>query len=387
MTLRVLSIFGTRPEAVKMAPILLELGRTSSVQSTICVTAQHRQMLDQVLGLFEINPQYDLDLMQPDQSLAALTAAVFSNLDPVLRQTQPDWVLVQGDTTTVMAAATLAFYHHVRVGHVEAGLRTDDKYNPFPEEINRRLTSVVADLHFAPTEWSRGNLLREGIPADHMIVTGNPVIDALQSVAKMPPNQEVTALLESLGLQSDDPEGGPSPSGDAPSRLILITAHRRENFGQPLENICAAIRSLAEVYVDDVRFVYPVHLNPNVQETVYRLLDDIPNITLLPPLDYLPFVHLLKRAALVLTDSGGLQEEAPAFGVPVLVLRDVTERPEGIDAGTVKLVGTDTERIITQTRRLLDDPQVYAHMAHAVNPYGDGHAAPRIVQALINFNQ
>ena len=387
MTQRVLSIFGTRPEAVKMAPILLELGRTSSVQSIICVTAQHRQMLDQVLQLFEINPQYDLDLMQPDQSLAALTAAVFSNLDPVLRQTQPDWVLVQGDTTTVMAAATLAFYHHIRVGHVEAGLRTDDKYNPFPEEINRRLTSVVADLHFAPTEWSRGNLLREGIPADHVVVTGNPVIDALQSVARMPPNQKVTALLESLGLQSDDPEGGPSPSGDAPSRLVLITAHRRENFGQPLENICTAIRRLAEVYVDDVRFVYPVHLNPNVQETVYRLLDDIPNITLLPPLDYLPFVHLLKRAALVLTDSGGLQEEAPAFGVPVLVLRDVTERPEGIDAGTVILAGTDTGQIISETRRLLDDPQAYAQMAHAVNPYGDGHAAPRIVQALINFKQ
>ncbi len=378
MTLRVLSIFGTRPEAVKMAPILGELGRTSSIQSTICVTAQHRQMLDQVLQLFEIKPQYDLDLMQPGQSLAALTAAVFSNLDPVLRQTRPDWVLVQGDTTTVMAAATLAFYHHVSVGHVEAGLRTDDKYNPFPEEINRRLTSVVADLHFAPTEWSRGNLLREGIPADHVVVTGNPVIDALQSVARMPPNQGAASLPERLGLL---------PEGDEPSRLVLITAHRRENFGQPLENICAAIRILSEIYEDDVRFVYPVHLNPNVQDTVYRLLDGIPNITLLPPLDYLPFVHLLKRAALVLTDSGGLQEEAPAFGVPVLVLRDVTERPEGIDAGTVKLVGTDTERIITQTRRLLDDPQAYAQMAHAVNPYGDGHAAPRIVQALINFKQ
>jgi len=378
MTLRVLSIFGTRPEAVKMAPILQELGQTSGVQSIICVTAQHRQMLDQVLGLFEIKPQYDLDLMQPGQSLAALTAAVFSNLDPVLRQTQPDWVLVQGDTTTVMAAATLAFYHHIRVGHVEAGLRTDDKYNPFPEEINRRLTSVVADLHFAPTEWSRGNLLREGIPADHVVVTGNPVIDALQSVANMPPNQGVTSLLERLGLQTD---------GDGPTRLVLITAHRRENFGQPLENICAAIRRLAQVYADDVRFVYPVHLNPNVQSTVYRLLDGVPNITLLPPLDYLPFVHLLKRAALVLTDSGGLQEEAPAFGVPVLVLRDVTERPEGIDAGTVKLVGTDTERIINQTRRLLDDPQAYAQMAHAVNPYGDGHAAPRIVQALLNYKR
>jgi UDP-N-acetylglucosamine 2-epimerase (non-hydrolysing) len=378
MTLRVLSIFGTRPEAVKMAPILQKLVAKSGVQSIICVTAQHRQMLDQVLQLFEIKPQYDLDLMQPDQSLAALTGAVFSNLDPVLRQTQPDWVLVQGDTTTVMAAATLAFYHHIRVGHVEAGLRTDDKYNPFPEEINRRLTSVVADLHFAPTEWSRGNLLQEGIPPQQIVVTGNPVIDALQSVARMPPNQGVKTLLDSLGL---------SLAGDEPSRLVLITAHRRENLGEPLENICAAIRSLAEVYVDDVRFVYPVHLNPNVQETVYRLLAGVSNITLLPPLDYLSFVHLLKRAALVLTDSGGLQEEAPAFGVPVLVLRDVTERPEGVEAGTVKLVGTGTGRIISETRRLLDDPQSYAQMAHAVNPYGDGHAAPRIVQALLNFKQ
>ena len=387
MTLRVLSIFGTRPEAVKMAPILQELGATSGVQSIICVTAQHREMLNQVLQLFEIKPQYDLDLMQPDQSLATLTAAIFSNLDPVLRQTQPDWVLVQGDTTTVMAAATLAFYHHVRVGHVEAGLRTGYKYNPFPEEINRRLTSVVADLHFAPTEWSRENLLREGIPADHVVVTGNPVIDALQSVARMPPDQKVTTLLYRLGLPVAYPEGGTSPAGGEPSRLVLITAHRRENFGEPLENICIAIRRLAEVYVDDVRFVYPVHLNPNVQDTVYRLLTGVPNITLLPPLDYLPFVHLLKCAALVLTDSGGLQEEAPAFGVPVLVLRDITERPEGIEAGTVKLVGTGTERIISETQHLLEDPQAYAQMAHAINPYGDGHASPRIVRTLLNFKR
>jgi UDP-N-acetylglucosamine 2-epimerase (non-hydrolysing) len=387
MTLRVLSIFGTRPEAVKMAPILQELGATSGVQSIICVTAQHREMLNQVLQLFEIKPQYDLDLMQPDQSLATLTAAIFSNLDPVLRQTQPDWVLVQGDTTTVMAAATLAFYHHVRVGHVEAGLRTGYKYNPFPEEINRRLTSVVADLHFAPTEWSRENLLREGIPADHVVVTGNPVIDALQSVARMPPDQKVTTLLYRLGLPVAYPEGGTSPAGSEPSRLVLITAHRRENFGEPLENICIAIRRLAEVYVDDVSFVYPVHLNPNVQETVYRLLAGVPNITLLPPLDYLPFVHLLKCAALVLTDSGGLQEEAPAFGVPVLVLRDITERPEGIEAGTVKLVGTGTERIISETQHLLEDPQAYAQMAHAINPYGDGHASPRIVKTLLNFKR
>jgi UDP-N-acetylglucosamine 2-epimerase (non-hydrolysing) len=376
--LRVLSVFGTRPEAVKMAPVVQALAETPDVESIVCVTAQHREMLDQVLDLFKIIPDVDLDLMVPDQTLAELSAAVFTHLDPVLARLRPDWILVQGDTTTVMTAALLAYYHRVRVGHVEAGLRTGDKWQPFPEEINRKVAGVVADLHFAPTEWARQNLLREGVPAGQIVVTGNPVIDALQSVAGLPPTAEILSLLADIGL-------GPASASLPNTRLVLITAHRRENFGKPLENICAALRHLAEVYSDEVRFVYPVHLNPNVQEPVYRLLGDVPNITLLPPLDYLPLVHLMKRASLVLTDSGGLQEEAPGLGVPVLVMRAVTERPEGVEAGTVRLVGTDTQRIIQEARRLLDDPQAHAEMAQAVNPYGDGHAAGRIVQTLLQF--
>jgi len=363
--MRILSIFGTRPEAVKMAPIVRELERTPGVESLVCVTAQHRQMLDQVLDLFEITPDVDLDLMRPNQSLAELTARVFSHLDPVLADLRPDWILVQGDTITVMSAALLAYYHRIKVGHVEAGLRTGDKWQPFPEEVNRRVASVVADLHFAPTEWSRRNLLRENIPVEDIVVTGNSVIDALHWVAEKP------APLLPIPL--------------AP-RFVLVTAHRRENFGEPLENICAALRHLAEHYADQVQIVYPVHLNPNVQEPVYRMLGDIPNITLLDPLDYLPMVHLMKHSVLVLTDSGGLQEEAPGLGIPVLVMRQVTERPEGIEAGTVKLVGTDTERILSETRRLLDDPDAYAAMAKAVNPYGDGHASERVVEAILAYN-
>jgi len=374
--IKVLSIFGTRPEAVKMAPVVKALENHPQISSRVCVTAQHRQMLDQVLDLFQIRPDIDLDLMKPDQSLAELTAAVFAGLDPVLIQVSPDWVLVQGDTTTVMAASLLAYYHRTQVGHVEAGLRTYDKWQPFPEEINRRVAGVVADLHFAPTEWSKQNLLGEGVPESRVVVTGNPVIDAIQMVADRPPTPEVRALLSSLGLQ--EKTGG--------RRLVLITAHRRENFGRPLENICLALRSLAETYGNAVQFVYPVHLNPNVQEPVKRLLGGIPNLTLLPPLDYLPMVHLLKRASLVLTDSGGLQEEAPGFGVPVLVLREVTERPEGVEAGTVRLVGTDPDRIIQEARRLLDDPGAHAAMSRAVNPYGDGHAAGRIVQAILDYS-
>ena len=372
--LRVLSIFGTRPEAVKMAPVVRALERATGVESLVCVTAQHRQMLDQVLNLFGIVPQVDLDLMRPNQSLAALTASVFTALDPVLADLKPDWVLVQGDTTTVMSAALLAYYHGIRVGHVEAGLRTGDKRQPFPEEINRRVAGVVADLHFAPTEWARANLLRENIPAEQVILTGNPVIDALQSVAGLPPTAEIESLFRRLGL-----------NGAGAPRLVLITAHRRENFGAPLENICLAIRRLAETYCGAVQFVYPVHLNPNVQEPVKRLLSGIPHVTLLPPLDYLPLVQLMKRATLVLTDSGGIQEEAPGLGVPVLVLREVTERPEGVEAGTVRLVGADPERIFAEAARLLDDPEAHASMAQAVNPYGDGHAAERIAAAVLNF--
>ncbi len=376
--LRILSIFGTRPEAVKMAPVVRALSQTPGVESLVCVTAQHRQMLDQVLDLFQIVPDVDLDLMHPDQSLASITAAIFTHLDPVLARIQPDWVLLQGDTTTAMATAMASFYRKIKFGHVEAGLRTGDKWQPFPEEINRRIAGLVADLHFAPTEWAQQNLLREGVPAKQVLVTGNPVIDALQSVASLPPTAEVIDLLQRIGIPIN-----PDPA-DRSARLVLITAHRRESFGAPFERICLALRALAETY-PDIRFVYPVHLNPNVQGPVYRLLGEIPNFTLLPPLDYLPWVHLIKRATLMLTDSGGIQEEAPGLGVPVLVLREVTERPEGVHAGTVRLVGTDTGRIVSEARRLLDDPEAHAQMAHAVNPYGDGHAAERIVKGILNW--
>jgi UDP-N-acetylglucosamine 2-epimerase (non-hydrolysing) len=369
---RVLSIFGTRPEAVKMAPVVQRLAITPGIEARVCVTAQHRQMLDQVLEIFAIRPDIDLNLMRPNQSLAALTAAVFTHLEPVLLDLQPDWVLVQGDTTTVMAASLLAFYHRIKVGHVEAGLRTGDKYQPFPEEINRRIAGVTADLHFAPTETSRQNLLREGVPDGHILVTGNTVIDALQTIIACPPPTEITELLERLDV---------SPGG---SRLIAVTAHRRENFGQPLEDICAALKTLAEGD-PDLRIVWPVHLNPCVQETAQRTLADIPNINLLPPLDYLPMVHLMRHAVLVLTDSGGIQEEATSLGVPTLVLRQVTERPEGVAAGVLKLVGSDPRLIVSEARRLLTDPVAYAAMAQARSPFGDGHAAERIVDALLRY--
>ncbi|HEX8993508.1 MAG TPA: UDP-N-acetylglucosamine 2-epimerase (non-hydrolyzing) [Anaerolineales bacterium] len=377
--LKILSVFGTRPEAVKMAPVVRRLAAAAGIESRVCVTAQHRQMLDQVLHIFEILPDYDLDLMREDQELAELSAGIFTRLDPVFMDFKPDWVLVQGDTTTVAIAALLAYYRRIRVGHVEAGLRTFDKWQPFPEEINRRVAGVTADLHFAPTEWTRQNLLREGVDEKLIAVTGNPVIDALQYVAQQPEPEDVKQLADRLGISSrmSNVAGG---SGEG-RRLILVTAHRRESFGKPLEAVCEALKVLAAR--GDVEIVYPVHLNPNVQEPVHRLLGNAPHITLLPPLDYLPLVHLMKHATLILTDSGGIQEEAPAFGIPVLVLREVTERPEGVEAGTVKIVGTDTQRILREANCLLDDPAAYARMAHAANPYGDGHAAERIVRALL----
>jgi len=352
-----------------MASIIRLLAQTDGIESRVCVTAQHRQMLDQVLELFAIKPDYDLDLMRDDQSIAQISAAIFTNLDPVLADFNPDWALVVGDTTTVVTTSLLAFYRRIRVGHVEAGLRTHDKWHPYPEEINRRMATVIADLHFAPTEWSRQNLLREGVPDSVIKVTGNPVIDALKIVAEQPAPQEISQLLGRLKISTD-------------RRLILVTAHRRENFGQPLENICRALKELAAR--GDVEIVYPVHLNPNVQEPVYRLLKNVAHVTLLPPLDYLPLVHLMKRAALILTDSGGIQEEAPAFGIPVLVLREVTERPEGVEAGALKLVGTETSRIVQEAKGLLDSKSAYAGMAKAVNPFGDGQAAQRIVEALMS---
>ncbi len=400
--MKVLAVFGTRPEAIKLAPVIRELRRRSAereIHCRICVTAQHREMLDQVLGLFRIVPDDDLEVMSDRQTPAHVASAVLARLEPVLRRERPDWVLVQGDTTTVAAAALAAFYAGVRVGHVEAGLRTYDKWQPFPEEINRRIAGVIADLHFAPTERACQNLLREGVPTECVRVTGNPVIDALQWVAGLPPDVETTALLQQLGFSeisgaqtaghaSQESANripvsrGPQP-WDRRLRLILVTAHRRENFGRPLENICEALRRIAERYRDSVRIVYPVHLNPNVREPVHRLLGNIPNITLLPPLGYLSLVHLMKRSYLVLTDSGGIQEEAPGLGKPVLVLRAVTERPEAVEAGTVQIVGTDPEQIVRQTVLLLEDEMAYRRMACAVNPYGDGRASQRIVAALL----
>lgn len=364
--LKILSVFGTRPEAVKMAPIVRLLSQTAGVESRVCVTAQHRQMLDQVLNLFDIKPEYDLNLMRDNQSLAQLSAAIFTHLDPVFSEFKPDWVLAQGDTTTVAITSLLSYFNRIKFGHVEAGLRTHDKWQPFPEEINRRVAGVTADLHFAPTEWSKQNLLREGIDERIIKVTGNTVIDALQFVSKQPEPQEIVDLVAAK-LQT--------------KKLILVTAHRRENFGKPIEDICHALAELAKC--EDVEIIYPVHLNPNVQEPVYRLLKGMEHITLLPPLDYLPLVHLMKHAALILTDSGGIQEEAPAFGIPTLVLRDVTERPEGVAAGTLKLVGTETSHIVKEAKRLLDDESAYSKMAKAGNPYGNGHAAENIIQSLL----
>jgi UDP-N-acetylglucosamine 2-epimerase (non-hydrolysing) len=367
---KVLVILGTRPEAIKMAPVVYELRKQPQrFLPKVCVTGQHREMLDQVLRLFGIVPAYDLNVMRENQSPTQVAAAILRDLEPILQHEQPGWVLVQGDTTTVIAASLAAFYARVRVGHVEAGLRTGDKWQPFPEEINRRATSAIADLHFAPTAWARDNLLREGIPAGSIRVTGNPVIDALHIVSRMP----------------YDLRAGPLAAIPWDRRILLVTAHRRENLGRPLEEICAALLDIARAYVDDVHLVYPVHLNPNVQEPVHRMLGDVPNITLLPPLDYLPLVYLMKRCYLVLTDSGGIQEEAPGVGKPVLVLRNKTERPEGVDAGTVCLVGTRGEAIVREARRLLDDGAAYRSMAQAVNPYGDGHAAERIVEAILEY--
>jgi len=367
--MKILTVFGTRPEAVKMAPVVRQLAATSGVEARVCVTAQHRQMLDQVLRLFQIKPDYDLNLMRDGQTLPQLSADIFTHLDPVLEDFKPDWVLAQGDTTTVAITSLLCYYRRIKFGHVEAGLRTHDKWAPFPEEVNRRIAGVVADLHFAPTDWSKGNLLREGVDEKIIKVTGNTVIDALQFVAKQNEPDDVKELLLKLGIEKEK------------RKLILVTAHRRENFGEPMENICKALFDLSKR--GDVEIVYPVHLNPNVQEPVNRLLKDIKHITLLPPLDYLPLVHLMKHAHLILTDSGGIQEEAPAFGIPTLVLRDVTERPEGVTAGTLKLVGTETSKITNEANLLLDNPDRYNAMAGASNPYGDGQAAIKIAHALV----
>lgn len=373
--IRVLSILGTRPEAVKMAPVIQALEQHSFIDSYVCVTAQHRLMLDQVLSLFNIKPDFDLDLMQENQSLTDLTANILIHLEKVLGQINPDWILVQGDTTTAMTASLLAYYNRIHLGHVEAGLRTGDKWQPFPEEVNRRMISVIADINFVPTEHSRQNLLREGVPEWRITCTGNTVIDALRVIESQPVPEETTRILERIGILRDK------------KQLILVTAHRRENFGKPIENICHALRDIAEKYSSTIEMVYPVHLNPNIREPVHRLLDKVENITLLEPVAYLTMVHLMRKAKLVLTDSGGIQEEATALNIPTLVLRDVTERPEGVEAGVLKVVGSDSDCIVHETSRLLDDAEAYLKMSHAENPFGDGHAAERIVHELVDFDK
>ena len=374
--MKILSVFGTRPEAVKMAPIVRLLKETPSIESPVCVTAQHRQMLDQVLELFEIKPDYDLDLMRENQSMAQISAGIFTHLDPILAEFKPDWVLAVGDTTTVVTTSLLAFYRRIKFGHVEAGLRTHNKWHPFPEEINRRLATTTADLHFAPTEWSRQNLLHENVPDESIVVTGNPVIDALMYVSKQDEPQEIKQLLEQLGIS------GQGARGLETRRLILVTAHRRENFGEPIENICHALKQLASR--EDVEIVYPIHLNPNVQKPVNRILKNVPHVTLLPPLDYLPMVHLMKRATLILTDSGGIQEETTFLGIPCLTLRENTERPVTVEMGTNTIVGNSPERITTAAFRALDS---FETQNHRVPPLWDGHTADRILDVLLEASK
>ena len=358
---KILSTVGTRPEAIKMAPVILALKKEPWANVRILATAQHRNMLDQVNAFFGIEPDIDLDIMRPNQTLTTLTARLLLELDNVLQAEKPDVVLVQGDTTTVMAVSLACFYHRIPIGHVEAGLRTWDMQNPFPEEANRVITGKLARWHFAPTEGSRQNLLREGVQDSDILVTGNTVIDALLMTA---------AKDIEVGIDID-----------ANKRLVLITSHRRENFGQPFRNICQALRTLAENN-SDVQFLYPVHPNPNVKDVAHEMLGSSPNILLCDPLDYAPFVAAMKRAYLIISDSGGVQEEAPALGKPVLVLRDETERPEAVDQGVVKLVGPNYERIVTEAQRLLDDELAYREMARGISPYGDGLAAGRIVKTL-----
>lgn len=371
MAFKVLFIFGTRPEAIKMAPLVKEVQKSHLLKAKICVTAQHRQMLDQVLRIFQIVPDHDLNIMTSNQSLFDITAKVVSKLQGILTEEKPDIVVVQGDTTTTFAGALAAYYMHTKVAHVEAGLRTQNKLAPFPEEINRRITSVIADVHLAPTEWARQNLLRENVDPASVFVTGNTVIDALLHVVGL--------------IRNSKPDFGKLFDGiDLTKRVVLVTGHRRENFGEGFKNICESISELAGKF-SEVEFVYPVHFNPNVREPVNRILRGIANVHLIEPLDYQPFVYAMDRAYLILTDSGGVQEEAPSLGKPVLVMRDTTERPEAVEAGTVKLVGTDKRKIVESVSRLLTDQQEYAIMSKAHNPYGDGKASGRIVKIIEDY--
>ncbi|MCE8018917.1 UDP-N-acetylglucosamine 2-epimerase (non-hydrolyzing) [Halomonas sp. MCCC 1A11036] len=371
MSIKTLCVFGTRPEAIKMAPLALSLAVDERFDAKVCVTGQHREMLDQVLELFELEPDHDLNIMKPGQDLTDVTTSILQGMKGVLAEEKPDIVLVHGDTSTTLSATLAAYYQQVPVGHVEAGLRTGNLYSPWPEEANRKLTGALAELHFAPTERSRQNLLEEGVAPSKVFVTGNTVIDALLDVVKKLENSASfqERFTEQFGFL------------DASRKLILVTGHRRESFGGGFERICQALHDVAARH-PETQIVYPVHLNPNVREPVNRLLSDIDNVHLIEPLDYLPFVYLMNRADLILTDSGGVQEEAPSLGKPVLVMRDTTERPEAVDAGTVKLVGTDVERIVTEMHTLLTDKVAYEEMSYAHNPYGDGKACRRILDAL-----
>jgi len=373
--MKVLTVFGTRPEAIKMAPLVHALNADSRFDAKVCVTAQHREMLDQVLELFEIVPDYDLNIMKPGQDLTDVTTSILQGLKPILFEYQPDYVLVHGDTATTLATTLAAYYQQIMVGHVEAGLRTNNIYSPWPEEGNRKLTGALANFHFAPTVTSKNNLLRESIEENKIVVTGNTVIDALFEVTeKLEKDKELSASLAAN-----------FPFLRLDMRIILVTGHRRESFGGGFERICEALAIIAKKY-SDVQIIYPVHLNPNVREPVNRILKGINNIHLVEPLDYLPFVYLMNRAHIILTDSGGIQEEAPSLGKPVLVMRDTTERPEAVDAGTVKLVGTKVDKIVTGLTVLLSDQDAYKQMSVAHNPYGDGKACQRIISSLVALN-
>ncbi len=375
--MKVLSIIGTRPEAIKMAPIIQALAVSNHIESCVCVTGQHRQMLDNILTLFHIKPDYDLNLMKQGQDLTDITCSVLSSMRYVIQESRPDILLVQGDTTTTLAAALAAYYEKIPVGHIEAGLRTGDIYSPWPEELNRKIASAIALLHFAPTKQARQNLLDENVQSDRIIVTGNTVIDALLNVLKEIEDDpefihEMNAKYPYLHDQGERGNG---------KKLILVTGHRRESFGSGFENICDALKMLAQR--PDVRIVYPVHLNPHVREPVFRILGELDNVELIEPIDYRPFVYFMYRSYFILTDSGGVQEEAPSLGKPVLVMRDVTERGEALKGGTVKLVGTDSETIVKEAEILLDNEDVYLKMCQKSNPYGDGKASQRILDALL----
>lgn len=365
--MKIAVVFGTRPEAIKMAPVIKELERRH-LEHVVIVTAQHRQMLDQELGVFNIKPHYDLDIMEANQDLFHITTAVLNEIKPVLAKEKPDILLVQGDTTTTMAASLAAFYMRIRVGHVEAGLRTWNKMNPYPEEINRQITTRLTDFHFAPTPWAKNNLLGEGIKEETIYVTGNTVIDALLMIVD-PTYQFKEAPLNAIDFSK--------------RKVLLLTSHRRENFGKPMADVFSACRDLVERN-PDVELIYPVHPNPNVQKTAKEILEGVPRVHLIVPMEYRPFVQLMNKCYLILTDSGGVQEEAPTLGKPVLVLRTTTERPEAIDAGTGKLVGTDRARIVAEAQKLLSDQAAYREMATKGNPYGDGKSAGRIVDILLN---